>query len=275
MKARLSLLLVLALALAGCSGGITGTGDTTRISGKVLSESGQPLAGISVTVADSGDSASTDSGGAFEIVTELPDSSTDLIVEGAAFEGRVSVEQIPDEESLVEITIQVSSLDSSISIAAVSITIISPEDPAAASESDAGDAPGSVVRDPGSAGEDRNPAGDDEGLSHVLYRGKVKDQDGQALSGVTVAVIESADSDRSDSSGRFSIDTQDVDGKVTLRVSYKGKSGKVSISNIPSGKDLVVELEIVLTIAKSSDPDVVNVDGSFEASVHVTSIRDR
>lgn len=68
MRPLFALILVSLLLLVGCGGGSAGTGTGASIEGRVL-ESGQPVAGATVTVLETGDSVLTDADGFFSIPT--------------------------------------------------------------------------------------------------------------------------------------------------------------------------------------------------------------
>lgn len=67
--------LVLTVYLPSCGGGTDGSG-VRSFNGQLLSESATPLAGATVTVAETGDSAITDENGSFSISTRLADGQT-------------------------------------------------------------------------------------------------------------------------------------------------------------------------------------------------------
>ena len=77
---KLLAIILLLLTINGCGGGSRGTGDLT-INGKAIQNDGTPLQQASISFGATGDSAITDSSGAFSIVTEAIDGVVEFIIE--------------------------------------------------------------------------------------------------------------------------------------------------------------------------------------------------
>ena len=108
IKTAKSLILIAVLALAtvltGCSGGGSiGTGGLRTYEGKLLSESGAPLSGVTVTVSGSDDSDITDAQGEFFIATEVAGEDVALLFESVEFTASVPIEDIPEDADQVEL----------------------------------------------------------------------------------------------------------------------------------------------------------------------------
>jgi hypothetical protein len=101
---RLRLVLFLLGVLTACGGGSagTGTGDEYRIQGEVVTTTGVPIEGATVTVVDTGDTDVTDAKGAFAIDFETDLPAVTLMVETV--------------ETSATTTISVASVDGTISL---------------------------------------------------------------------------------------------------------------------------------------------------------------
>jgi len=100
LKTLLTLLLI--LILGACGGGTEGTGGVT-ISGKLQTANSQPVAGVSVTVEETGDSAVTDQNGDFVIQTDRISNAT-LAFEDDKLAARATVNNIPNSATRVDVT---------------------------------------------------------------------------------------------------------------------------------------------------------------------------
>lgn len=102
-------LVIAALLARGCSsgGGSAGTGGL-RVEGTVIaSGSSQPLSGLLVTVAQTGDSATTDVSGSFAVDTSSVSGTIELLLERQDLSARTVVEGVPSDASVVALRIRV------------------------------------------------------------------------------------------------------------------------------------------------------------------------
>lgn len=102
----LHLTLLILLSLTACGGGSSGTGigndpDTLRVAGLVVNESGEALEGATVTLVDTGESATTDEAGGFNLTSAPTDVATTLSVAVGEVSGSILV--APDNQSSGEL----------------------------------------------------------------------------------------------------------------------------------------------------------------------------
>ncbi|MCB0360641.1 MAG: hypothetical protein KDD44_13430 [Bdellovibrionales bacterium] len=94
------------LLLVDCAGGSRGTGGI-QFSGEVVSRQGAPLAGVSVTVSQTGASDITDNAGLFSIKTQAAPGDVELVVQTASFAASAFVENVQADTSAVQVIIEV------------------------------------------------------------------------------------------------------------------------------------------------------------------------
>ncbi|MCC6219948.1 MAG: carboxypeptidase regulatory-like domain-containing protein [Deltaproteobacteria bacterium] len=97
--------------LSGCAGGGTvGTGGAA-FEGTITSAKNGPLPNISVTIAETGETATTDESGQFSIETSSISGDVELLVEGETEQGSISetvvVEDVPAEPATISVELEV------------------------------------------------------------------------------------------------------------------------------------------------------------------------
>lgn len=116
----LRLFIILMCLLSGCAGGGssgTGTGGAgLTVTGLVLDDASSPIAGLTITVAATGDSAQTDGNGEFSISTEALQGDIQLLVEGPELSTAVIVPDVQEQSSAVAVDITVSGSGNSIAV---------------------------------------------------------------------------------------------------------------------------------------------------------------
>lgn len=126
MKAIIVLLISAFVVLGiGCGGGTTGTGGSGSddFAGKLLTLSGSPVVNATVTVAETGDSAVTDSNGEFNIQTNTPPSDkATLLVETAISQSSAVVDELPDVPAVVEVSLQLNEKANSLAVTSKKVT---------------------------------------------------------------------------------------------------------------------------------------------------------
>jgi hypothetical protein len=75
-------------------------------------------------------------------------------------------------------------------------------------------------------------------------RGTVVSADGSPVSGVRVSIESTGDSELTDVSGTFFIQTEFSSGEIVLLLETQGMSGRVSIGSIPRPAAVSVQLEV-------------------------------
>lgn len=102
-------LVLVSILLSGCGGGTTGTGGSSsdQFVGRILDSSGKPVSGATIIVAETGDSAQSAGDGTFSIETDLSADKATLLVDIGSVESRVVVDEIPAEDSVIEVVLEV------------------------------------------------------------------------------------------------------------------------------------------------------------------------
>ena len=98
------------ISFTACGGGSSGTGTgSTTIEGTVKSEEGEPLAGITVTIIETGDNDITDDAGFFSITSDIETSEVTLEILKDENSLTVELSNVSNEESAtLEVEIEVS-----------------------------------------------------------------------------------------------------------------------------------------------------------------------
>ncbi len=106
-KFLMQVLVVILLALlSGCGGGSAGTGGRT-LTGTVETAQAQPLPGVTVTLAETGDSAVTDANGSFVIVADEIPPNANLVMHAPNLDITVPVVAGPDGGSAVRVSVTI------------------------------------------------------------------------------------------------------------------------------------------------------------------------
>lgn len=103
------ILIGIPLLLSACGGGTSGTGLQT-FSGQVKSSTGEPVAGATVTLASTGDTAMTDASGRFVLRSTIKLETSErieLLLESSQFSGRVVVPEGAVTEGSAQITVDI------------------------------------------------------------------------------------------------------------------------------------------------------------------------
>ena len=219
---------MLAISFAACGGGTSGTdGGGVIVKGLITETDGSPAEGVTVSIRESGDSASTDSSGAFLISSALTGNEVTLELERndeSAFVSPISID--PANTSEVQITVSLSSEEFTVN--AVSVEVI----PLNADRADPGDGSGGGTPPPTDGGARPSPTPTPE-LQLSIVRGTILGNDGNPLAGARIEVVSTGDSDRTDSNGAFRIDTDLDSGSLELSISYEGFQGSIRFGSIP------------------------------------------
>jgi hypothetical protein len=100
--------------LGGCGGGTQGTGGIA-IEGRILKTDGTGLSDTTVTVAQTGDSTTTDQNGSFSLRTSVVGDAS-LLLESTTFSTEVAIGTVSTNTATVRLTISVNEDDNSSSI---------------------------------------------------------------------------------------------------------------------------------------------------------------
>lgn len=261
-------------AFVGCGGGTTGTGDVpTTLKGSLMTPEGTALSDVIMTVLETGDSDTSDGYGQFTVTTNLSSESVTLLLRLDDTETTTVISGIPSDAEIVEVAITMDVSGDAISVVSVTVNP-SPETPTTASPTPTPDSTG-VNMPSGDDSPHPTPDGSDtptptptRSPEKSLISGRVLFRDGKPISGAQVTHRESGKSDRTNGSGRFSIETV-ISGKTaTLAVRYNDQRGSVTIGNLPSGP---LEIDVVLKLSLSSNPSVDSPTPGDSFSVSVDS----
>jgi|GEM_PF-5147555 len=234
--------IVTALALAGCGGGTTGTGEpgTPRIQGVLIEPDGSPIAEAQVVISQSGDSATTDSEGRFEIVTSLSGPRATLMVQRGSTVAAVDIEGIPAGESIVKVVLELNQQTGVIILAAVNITPVGSPTPA--------QGPPANTATPSPTGTaDGDSSGQKPGTGRSIFQGTAWLSNGQPAWGALIRIVRTGVQAPTNQNGFFRINTPSVSGAVRIAVRYGNFQGYVTVPNVPR-QDVVVTMQIILAL---------------------------
>jgi len=99
--------LVLGLFLEGCGGGSSGTGSTRLFEGTVVTSDRYPISGATVTIADTGDSTTTDPNGRFSVEAVTDSGNVDLTIEAGDVDTSVTVPDLSSDSSTVKVEVEI------------------------------------------------------------------------------------------------------------------------------------------------------------------------
>lgn len=239
-----------AIVLASCAGGGTiGTSQTrpARLSGSIASTQGEPLAGVVVTVLESGETTISNANGEFELVSELePDEfnvvTPSLLFQGESFESVLEVGPIKENEPGVSISVEVDTILGEIQVLSLKIEGRDPvPTPTPVST------PGSKPTSPKPPTTD-NDKGDLKQSS--LIQGTVVSNTGEGIKGVPIAVFQRArrvNQGVSKVNGSFSFEALIDSGPIEMVV---GKSE----SPVGKLKFKVAEVPAIVTVKFALQP---------------------
>lgn len=270
-------LTALALFLAGCGGGTTGTGGIrpTGIEGKLLSLTGSPVPGATITVNQTGDSGITDALGQFALEAALASGSAlTLSVDTADTTALVEAGVIPEDVEVVELTLQINETQGTVTIISSNISPTpvptnsgsapkptstssgKAKTPKATSTAAPAATPTVVSEDPPAPtpSPTATPVPQPTAAAAAyLYTGRLSYRsDGTAISGARIAISGVEFVDTTDSLGRFRSDAPATfGGDKVITVTFNGSSAQTSIQDIPEGGGHVI---IFINITTTSGP---------------------
>lgn len=110
------------LSIAGCAGGGTSGTGIKMLEGQVLSESGKPLAGVEVSIPETGQTTQTASDGTYSILTSTSSEEIQVDVEVDGVTSSLVVEDVPEGGAIVNLDMAISEETGEISDSTVEIT---------------------------------------------------------------------------------------------------------------------------------------------------------
>lgn len=108
-QVSLYLALIFVGVFIGCGGGTSGSG-LNAYEGRVQTEDGKALEGVSITVEQTGDSTTSDKNGDFLILSDASGDEVAILAETSSFSHRVLVRNVLDEDSRIRVNITVDSI---------------------------------------------------------------------------------------------------------------------------------------------------------------------
>lgn len=248
-------LVVCLVLLVGCGGGTRGTGDVRALSGAIVTETGAPLGGATITQVETGAAAVTDERGRFTLsLTPIDDAATIEIARGELTASTVIALDNPAlTPSLppVEITID------TLSGAVVSVEFEPLPDPTPPPPPQPGDpSPTPVPRE-----------------GH-LFTGTVSDTstERRPAQGARIAIVGIA-ADTTDRAGRFSLRSDKPRRRVTFRVEYRGATGTFSVGGLPTTRPVTIRLQVAVAVQRNTiSPGVGDPGPVLDTTVDSVSI---
>lgn len=252
------LLGVIALCL-GCGGGIRGTGgvEPTQISGRLIDLNGTGVEGAAIRVLESGDEVISGPEGEFSLDTELPTGELSFAIQAGDVDATVSVGAVPTTLSSVTVLLEVDDSQNSVTVistniptAVVPTAIPEPRDTPAIStptpQVPSGETPTTPSPDATPTPFATPTATPAPTLQPNIYRGVMRHAAGHNITNGLVTIVNTGDSDISDSNGNFYISTEPVSGEITIGIGYRNPPASVVIPNIPSGGGFVIEMVVIV-----------------------------
>lgn len=249
-----------------CGGGTVGTGDIvgpdTRIYGTISSEEGEPLSGVEVTVADSGDSDVSDENGEFDISTKLENPNPELLIKGDSVEQVVQISGLEALDSEVKVTVSVDSKNNSVELTSIEITVRDEQSESSSSSP-------SVLSSSSSSAE---PVEDEPQEQLSVFRGLVQFEDGTNVEGAQILLKPQSVRTSSNSRGKFRIEARVSNGLNVLQVNYKSSRGQVSLGQLPKSQALDVSMKIAIKRPPEDGGTSVGVSNA-EPKVKLTEVK--
>ncbi|NMC63593.1 MAG: hypothetical protein GYA55_10560 [SAR324 cluster bacterium] len=107
IKQTLIVSAVFGLFLEGCGGGSSGTGSTRLFEGTVVTPDRYPISGATVTIADTGDTTTTDPNGRFSVEAVTDSGNVDLEIETGELDTSVTVPNLASDSSTVKVEVEI------------------------------------------------------------------------------------------------------------------------------------------------------------------------
>lgn len=118
-KIRLAVFL-LCLLIGGCGGGTSGSGIKTY-EGRVASVAGSALPGVNVTIESTGDSAVTDTLGAFVLKSDAFGAEVPFLIESPEFQNRFVLRDVEEESSRITMEVTVNTVTDEVEVNNVTV----------------------------------------------------------------------------------------------------------------------------------------------------------
>lgn len=114
--------LILFLALANCAGGGSAGTGLKVFTGQVVATDGSPLAGVEISVVDTGDAVLTQDDGNFQIETEIGGGDIQVNITSQGVISSVTLTELPEGDAAVGLSLQVNKDTNEVESVDVTIT---------------------------------------------------------------------------------------------------------------------------------------------------------
>ncbi len=240
------------MVLTACAGGGTrGTGDLRSITveGNVLSETGEPLAGIEVADLRSGSAGISNESGSYSFKTQAR--------VGEELEVLIHSEQINETRSLGILSEEALVINAQIVVSASSDTVVVTEitvNPSTAPPTPSPDE--EITQQPEDDGqqEKQNPS------RTVRILGKIISSDDTPLSGIGVTLRGIGSHDTTAANGQFELRTTSDKTKFRLRMRTENYDEEATISNLPVSGDLLIRITIRIILPELVGQGIIQPD---------------
>lgn len=268
---------LVASLLFSCGGGTSGTDSggrelrTALIQGTVSSEDGEAIENVQIVVVETGEFASSNALGQFELSTATETDKLLLQVTKDKVDQAVEISDIPIGNSNVKVSLDLNQEENLVTIISVKITPIQPVTNKNAEKAQIGSANeenSSQANKKTRADEASSKDAPQEKMMSEIF-GKVYYEDGSAASGVKIKLQGSGGSDVTNSKGAFSIKSKPRAGNWALDVQIAGLKDQVVIPGVP---DQAVSIEVVLqlSISEPASSNPKDLDSLFRNSSSIT-----
>jgi hypothetical protein len=204
-----------------CGGGTSGTGDlspgvkTVDVIGQIVdSTTTLPVAQVTVTLAQTGDTAISNQVGEFAIQVPTSIERPQLFFDSPSVEGAVTLQVIPEEASSVRLVIELNPADASVTLTSIDVQVSPPTGaPTPVPSPTPGTAPPALT-------PATSPTQDFRG--RILLRGKT-------LPGAVIRIDSLPERERSDDSGRFQFAVSPPRKSLGLRLRVPNLVGELHV----------------------------------------------
>lgn len=270
--------LSLLFIILGCGGGTGGTGDidATKISGRIVDLAQAALAGVKVTVVETGDSALSDATGAFEIETLLPGSELDLTVQTDTADASVNLGLVPGTQKSIAVVLQLDEDNNELTLISSNIPPtpapeISPNPTSPSSTSTLAANP--TKKPDSSATVSIAPTHTPTSVptpssAGTIFQGVVLRVDGTPYRNYPITVLPMGVTVTGDSNGRFSIETASIGGDITFKFGSRDTSPTAVLADVPAHA-VVVDLTLRNVVVDIGPPTVQSL------TIEAVTIEDR
>ena len=241
MNSKFWILIAFSL-LIGCGGGTTGTGDISdagrpvSVKGLIQDTNAMPLTEVQIISAETTEETLSTSDGNFTLDTKLTGTTLELIIRGQGIDFMVRIYDLPDNASVVTVSLTADIPNNVVAVTAISIEELNPAPVATPSQGRPTPLP--IVE-----------------VQHTaLVEGKIAGQNGEPIAGASIKVKGRSEKSRSGSAGKFSLLVVEPGERLTLVVKFEKSTIEVPIK-LPSDADSKVNVQLRV-VRPAVDPEV-------------------